>query len=80
MRLVTIADTHRFEDGLRDVPSGDVLIHAPDTCRSGTLRELAAASAWLEAFPHRHKLFVAGNHRRVLQATPPRPARACTCT
>lgn len=70
MRLVLIADTHRFEDDLRDVPSGDVLIHAGDACRRGTLQELAGASAWLGAFPHRHKLFVAGNHDRALQDHP----------
>jgi len=44
------------------VPDGDVLVHAGDLCRAGTLDELAGTAAWLAALPHRHKIVVAGNH------------------
>lgn len=61
MRIVAVADTHLFHDEL-SVPPGDVLIHAGDLCREGTLDELEQAAGWLRAQPHRHKLVIAGNH------------------
>jgi len=61
MRIVAIADTHTFTDELV-VPDGDVLIHAGDIGRGGTLDELEPAAAWIAAQPHRHKVIVAGNH------------------
>lgn len=75
MRIVVVADTHRFEEDLPAVPDGDVLVHAGDACRGGSLDELAGALAFLRAMPHRHKLFVAGNHDKALQRQP-REARA----
>lgn len=61
MRIVAVADTHTFTADLQ-VPDGDVLIHAGDLCRSGSLDELRGVAAWLAAQPHRHKIVVAGNH------------------
>lgn len=61
IRIVAIADTHLFTDEL-EVPPGDVLVHAGDLCRGGTLDELREALAWLAEQPHRHKVLVAGNH------------------
>lgn len=61
MRLVAIADTHLYHRPLQ-VPEGDVLIHAGDMCRRGSLDELSLAADWLRAMPHRHKIVVAGNH------------------
>lgn len=61
IRIVAIADTHLFTDEL-EVPPGDVLVHAGDLCRGGTIAELREALEWLAAQPHRHKVLVAGNH------------------
>ena len=61
MRIVAMADTHLFHADL-DVPDGDVLVHAGDLLRGGTLKELERGGAFLASLPHRHKLFVAGNH------------------
>lgn len=61
LRVVAMADTHLFHEGLR-VPDGDVLVHAGDACRGGAVRELAHFADWFRAQPHRHKVFVAGNH------------------
>ncbi len=61
MRLVAVADTHLFHDGY-EVPDGDVLVHAGDLLRGGTLDELSVAARWLREQPHRHKVIVAGNH------------------
>ncbi len=62
MRIVAIADTHTFEADLGPLPDGDVLIHAGDLVRRGTLDELQPVAAWLRSLPHRHKVVVAGNH------------------
>jgi Icc-related predicted phosphoesterase len=61
MRIVAIADTHLYHEGFA-VPDADVLVHAGDMCRRGTLEELTRAADWLRALPHRHKIVVAGNH------------------
>ncbi|HEX2569528.1 MAG TPA: metallophosphatase domain-containing protein [Polyangia bacterium] len=73
MRLVAVADTHLFHDELV-IPDGDVFIHAGDLCRAGSLDELAEASRWLRALPHRIKIFIAGNHDWAFQSHP-EPAR-----
>jgi 3',5'-cyclic AMP phosphodiesterase CpdA len=62
MRIVAVADTHTFHDDLRLIPNGNVFIHAGDLCHGGRLDDLRSAAAWLRAFPHRHKIVVAGNH------------------
>ncbi|HEY0254326.1 MAG TPA: metallophosphatase domain-containing protein [Kofleriaceae bacterium] len=62
MRIVAVADTHLFHENGYLVPDGDMLIHAGDLCRRGTLEELAVACAWLRALPHATKVVVAGNH------------------
>jgi Icc-related predicted phosphoesterase len=62
MRIVAVADTHLYHADLKELPPGDVLVHAGDLLRRGTLDELRAAAAWLQAQPHAHKLLVAGNH------------------
>lgn len=62
MRIVAVADTHTFEADLGPLPEGDVLVHAGDLVRAGTLDELRGVAAWLRGLPHRHKVVVAGNH------------------
>ncbi len=61
MRLVCISDTHGLHENL-DVPDGDVLIHAGDLTKVGTLEQIAEAASFLEGLPHRHKIVIAGNH------------------
>jgi len=60
MRLVCVADTHLYEP--EGVPDGDVLIHAGDALRRGTLEELEHFVTWLHAQPHAHRVVIAGNH------------------
>jgi Icc-related predicted phosphoesterase len=69
LTLVVMADTHTYHADLV-VPDGDVLIHAGDMCRFGTLEELTAFCEFLAALPHRHKIIVAGNHDRAFEAQP----------
>jgi predicted phosphodiesterase len=62
MRLVLISDTHGLHEAIPNLPDGDVLIHAGDVSRRGSIDEIAHFFAWFAAQPHRWKLLVAGNH------------------
>ena len=61
MKIVCISDTHTLHRQV-EVPDGDVLIHAGDLCNRGTRGEVKQFMAWLAELPHRHKIFIAGNH------------------
>lgn len=74
LTVVAVADTHGYHDDL-DVPDGDILIHAGDLTRTGSLDELPPVNAFLARLPHRDKIVIAGNHDACFQARP-RAARA----
>lgn len=59
VRIVCISDTHDTEPIL---PFGDILIHAGDLTENGSFDEVQAGLTWLSSQPHKHKIFVAGNH------------------
>lgn len=61
MRIVCISDTHNINEAL-EVPDGDLLIHAGDATAEGERWEMEKFAEWFKALPHRHKIFVAGNH------------------
>lgn len=61
MKLVAISDTHSLHDDVI-VPAGDVLVHAGDLTRSGTLEEFRNFRRWLDDLPHEHKIVIPGNH------------------
>lgn len=69
LTLVTMADTHGYHASLR-VPPGDILIHAGDLTRRGSLDDLRDFDAFLASLPHRHKIVVAGNHDWCFQRDP----------
>jgi predicted phosphodiesterase len=61
VKIVAISDTHGFHDRVA-VPDGDVLIHCGDSTIYGNYAEVATFLTWFSSQPHRHKLFIAGNH------------------
>jgi predicted phosphodiesterase len=63
LRIVCISDTHNFKV---DVPAGDILIHAGDITRDGTLDELKVMISWIQSLPCTHKIVIGGNHDYVL--------------
>jgi Icc-related predicted phosphoesterase len=69
MRIVLLSDTHGLY-GQLSVPPGDLLIHAGDAGRRGTLEELRAFNEFLGRLPHPHKIFVAGNRDYSFQRQP----------
>lgn len=67
MRIVALADTHLYHDDLGRLPDGDVLVHAGDMLRFGTLDELESFVEWFLDQPQRTKIVVAGNHDRCFE-------------
>jgi len=65
IRIVCISDTHNEHGGL-EVPDGDILIHAGDFTKNGTLEEVVKFNTWLGKLPHQHKIIIAGNHDLVM--------------
>lgn len=61
MKIVLISDTHNKLYQMK-IPPGDMIIHAGDASGRGTLDELEVFAEQFAALPHRHKIFVAGNH------------------
>lgn len=63
MKIVGISDTHNQYQGLEKIiPDGDILIHAGDLVRHGTVDELQKFVNWYSHLPHQYKIFVGGNH------------------
>ncbi len=63
MKIICISDTHNQYSGLEHkIPHGDILIHAGDLVRHGTVDELQKFVDWYSTLPHQYKIFVAGNH------------------
>jgi Icc-related predicted phosphoesterase len=61
MKIVCLSDTHNCNEHLT-VPDGDILIHAGDATIQGSVPEIEAFNEWFANLPHKHKVFVAGNH------------------
>ena len=61
MKLITIADTHGLHRSF-EIPDGDILVHAGDLTRHGTLEDVYEFNDFLGSLPHPHKIVIAGNH------------------
>lgn len=61
MKLIAISDTHGEHKTL-EIPDGDVLIHAGDLTRHGTLEDVREFNDFLGTLPHPNKIVIAGNH------------------
>jgi Icc-related predicted phosphoesterase len=69
MKIVCISDTH-FYPVTKEIPDGDILIHAGDLTSYGTIKQVAAAGNWLGRLPHPIKLVVPGNHDHLFEKDP----------
>ncbi|KAJ1461633.1 Metallo-dependent phosphatase-like protein [Pelagophyceae sp. CCMP2097] len=71
LRVMAISDTHNEHAALGLLQDADVLVHCGDLLiadRDGRGEAaLKRVSAWLASQPHRHKLFVGGNHDGTLE-------------
>ena len=73
MRLTFISDTHAKHNQLNgDLGSGDILIHAGDFMTDGyRIHEARDFFAWFDSIQgYDTKIFIAGNHDRVMQNHP----------
>lgn len=63
MKIVCISDTHsKYREMQHPIPDGDILIHAGDLVRYGTIEELQDFIDWYSKLPYRYKIFIGGNH------------------
>jgi len=60
-RIVCVSDTHARHH-LTEVPDGDILVHAGDITRCGSLEDVESFDRWLGTLPHPHKIMICGNH------------------
>ena len=61
MKLIAISDTDGLHESL-EIPDGDVLIHAGDLTRHGTLDDVREFNDFRGTLPHPHKIVIAGNY------------------
>jgi len=66
LKIVALSDTHGGH-GQVVVPDGDVLVHAGDYCKYGTMSEVKKFAKWLNRLPHKHKIVGAGNHDKPVE-------------
>lgn len=69
MKVVCISDTHGDHAQLQ-LPGGDVLVHAGDITAHGSRDDYLDFLEWFAAQPHRHRVFVPGNHDTWLEHEP----------
>lgn len=60
-KICFISDTHSRHLGLT-LPDADILVHSGDFSGHGTYMDALKFVNWLGAQPHKHKIFIAGNH------------------
>ena len=60
-RVIAISDTHSRHNQVK-IPDGDILIHAGDITSLGSKDQVSDFLFWFSRQPHKHKIFVAGNH------------------
>lgn len=69
MKIVCISDTHGDHE-LVELPAGDVLVHAGDITAHGTEEDFIKFVTWFASHPHKHKIFIGGNHDTYLEQQP----------
>ena len=72
-RIVCVSDTHNCNEKII-VPDGDILIHAGDATSAGSVDEITVFNRWFASLPHKHKIFVPGNHDWLFERNEPAAA------
>ncbi len=67
MKIIALSDTHTYHRQIKDIPDGDVLVHCGDITFRGEIAVLEDFAYWMKELPHKHKIFIAGNHDRSLE-------------
>ena len=64
-----MSDSHGSHLELK-VPDGDILVHCGDLCSHGGMADTIHFLNWFNTHPHRHKVFIAGNHDWIFEKDP----------
>jgi predicted phosphodiesterase len=72
IRVVLISDTHQLHNKVsEDLDTGDIIIHAGDFMNSGYSKtEAEQFFKWYELRPFDTRVFISGNHDRIMQNEP----------
>lgn len=69
MKILMVSDTHGYIPDTTYWPEADVFIHSGDFMRSGYRHyEVKEFGDWLSSLPYKNKIFVAGNHDRMVES------------
>jgi len=66
IKIGCISDTHCQLDSV-DIPDCDILVHAGDALSRGTYSEWTRFLDRYSILPHKHKIYVPGNHDRITE-------------
>lgn len=66
MKVLVMSDTHGMHCRMGKLPDADLLIHAGDFSMIGTKEEAIDFLEWFTVLPHKHKVFICGNHDEAL--------------
>lgn len=76
LKLVHISDTHDKHTKIT-VPDGDIIVHSGDATGRGEEWAIVKFLDWYAALPHKHKIFVPGNHDWGFETQPDKYAKMC---
>jgi Icc-related predicted phosphoesterase len=62
MKIVILSDTHNKHLEIKNMPKGDMLIHAGDFTGQGRKHEVESFLQWFSVQDYKYKIFIAGNH------------------
>jgi len=62
IRFVVLSDTHEKQNEIKEIPAGDVLLHAGDFTLHCKPEKVVEFNDFLGTLPHKHKIVIAGNH------------------
>ncbi len=68
LTILAISDTHGQHRKLTNLPKTDIIIHCGDIMTSGrNMDELADFLNWFDSLNYRRKIFIGGNHDRLIE-------------
>jgi predicted phosphodiesterase len=72
MIITFLSDTHtKHRNTSEEIPGGDIIIHAGDLMNSGYVsQDMVDFLQWYKLLPYTLRVFIAGNHDRILENHP----------
>lgn len=68
MKILAISDTHGQHRKLPNLPPADVIVHCGDIMSCGrNVEELIDFIRWFDSLKYKRKIFIAGNHDRLIE-------------